>query len=88
MGGWSIEHRIPLSTILMLVVQFAFIVAFATKLEAHVDDVSRRTTVLEANYQVDMNRNMDILQRMARFEEKLNGIAGSIDRIEKSVKSK
>lgn len=62
-SGWHIDRRIPLAVVVMLMMQMAALVIWATQLEARVTGLEQAGG--------DMRR---VAERLARLEERMEGL--------------
>jgi molecular chaperone GrpE (heat shock protein) len=82
---WHLSKSVPVSIIIVLVLQFAgFVGTFATLKS----DVTRAQADIERlDRQVDIMRtsSQEQAQRLARIEERLLGVQGSLDRLVRAI---
>lgn len=78
---WRIDKNIPITMIVVLILQTGTFVAWAAKLDSSVADHERRILVGES-YDRDYSRStLEICQRLARMEERFVGMTSILDQI-------
>jgi hypothetical protein len=83
---WVFDKKIPISLIVVLALQTGSFVWWAATAESRIVDHERRILVAESYDRESMRSNMDVCQRMARVEEKVNTAIMSINRVESAIK--
>lgn len=82
---WRVDKNIPVTLIVVLILQTGSFVVWASKLDASVADHERRISLGE-NYDRDYVRsNLDVCQRLSRVEEKLVAQTALLQRIDEMI---
>src|SRR3546814_15995778 len=81
--SWHLDRRVPLALILALTVQTGGIVWWAATLQANGEALQSRVEKLEAQ----ASSGLQIGERIARLEERLEGVRSDTGRIERLLRA-
>lgn len=84
-GGWVIDKRVSLPTLLTLIGYALFSAWYAAKIDSRISANETATYAAELKAQKALDAQTDISQRMVRIETLLEGQNQAIARIEKKL---
>lgn len=80
---WTLDRKVPVVIIVMLVVQVVAFAWYAAKLDARVEEQAARLAKTEAQILVIDRDARDFGVRMARIEEKTGAMLNILERLER-----
>jgi molecular chaperone GrpE (heat shock protein) len=82
---WHLSKSVPVSIIIVLVVQFGGFVATFAALKSDVTRAQADIERLDRQVEIMRTSSQEQAQRLARIEERLLGVQGSLDRLVQAI---
>lgn len=82
---WRVDKNIPITLIVVLILQTGTFITWAAKLDASVADHERRILVGETYDRDYTKSNLELCQRLSRVEEKVGAQTVLLQRIEDNI---
>ena len=83
--GWHLDKKVPITIIIVLILQFVGMLWFAAKLDSKVEEQATRLTKTEAQISVIDREAREFGNRIVRIEEKTSSMLTILQRVEQLI---